>query len=119
MEEQTKTVEKKTFLMKVKEKTTDLVAHLIVYLSDNPGAMITLLGIFGQFAGACATVYVANSNKRKKCFLSKDEITGEMYKLKHELSNEEIKELCSRMIDGDTKGEALELMGLLEDKRKK
>ena len=109
--------EKKSFASRVKETMTELMAKLIVYLSENPGAMIPLIGVFGQIIGAGAAIYTANSNKQNKAIFSKDDVTGERYKLIHELTNDEILELSSRMADGNSKGEALETMGLLKHKK--
>lgn len=109
--------EKKSFVTRAKETMTELVAKLIVYLSENPGAMVPLIGALGQIIGAGAAIYSASANKRSKVYFSKDDVTGEKYKLVHELTNDEILELSSRMIDGDSKGEALEMMGLLKKKR--
>ena len=110
--------EKKSFFSRAKEVSTDLMAKLIVYLSENPGAIVPFLGIIGEIVGAGATIYAANTKRNKMC-LSKDEISGEFYQLKHSLTNDEILELSSRMVDGDTKGEALETMGLLKNVKKK
>lgn len=110
---------KKSFISRTKEVVTDLTAKLIVYLSENPAAIIPFLGVFGELIGAAATVYAGNAKKGNIACLSKDEVTGECYRLTHALTNDEIMELSSRMVDGDTKGEALEVMGLLKKERKR
>jgi hypothetical protein len=46
-------------------------------------------------------------------------VTGEEFMLKHPLRNDEILELGSRMIDGESKGEALNDMGLLRKERRR
>ena len=66
-----------------------------------PGAMVAIVGA------------IAGGNNPEAC-LVKDDVTDLNFRTKHPMTNKEILELGDRMIDGQSKGDALNEMGLLK-----
>ena len=61
---------------------------------------------------------IAGSKNPEAC-LVEDDVTGLDFKTKHPMTNKEILELGDRMIDGQSKGDALNEMGLLKKEKKR
>lgn len=107
--------EKQSFGQKVKE-VGKAVGEV---LSKNPMMIIPVIsGIFG-IVGKIVSIAAGNGRCWNEHYLSEDEISGESYRLKHPMTNSEILELSDRMVDGETKGEALDNMGLLKKERRR
>ena len=118
--------EKKSFKETVKEKCSNLMAGIknagnkvVEYVNSHdemvrPICMGVAAVIGGIICGA-ANVNVAS----KSSAVVEDDITGLEFRTKHPLTNSEILELDSRMIDGSSMGESLSDMGLLKKERKR
>ena len=107
--------EPQTFGQKMKEVGKAVVDVLV----KNPMMLIPVIsGIFG-IVGKIASIAAGNGNSWNEHYLAEDEISGESYRLRHPLTNDEILELSDRMVDGETKGEALDNMGLLKSERRR
>lgn len=118
-----KTVEEEKnekFLERVKAKVKSFGDDVLKVVSDNPMLIIPLVSaVFGLVGRTVNMVSGAGNGRYEKC-LCEDDVTGEDFLLKHPLNNDEILELGSRMIDGETKGSALAEMDLLrQDRRRK
>ena len=78
-----------------------------------------LLALGKMLIGILSGAVNMESSKNKQC-LVEDDVTGCKYLTKHPLTNNEILELESRMINGgETHGEALKNMGVLRKERKR
>ena len=112
--EEEKPQEKKSFWTKVKE-VGKAVGEVLV---KNPFLIIpivsTVFGVIGKVASAAAGGGTWNEH-----YLAEDDITGEEYRLRHPMTNSEILELSDRMVDGQTKGEAFDNMGLLRNETRR
>ena len=83
----------------------DVMGALITFgFTALPGIVAVVGGIIGKNAEGS---YV------------EDDVTGLEFRTKHNLTNKEILELGDRMIDGQTKGDALNEMGLLKKEKKR
>lgn len=104
---------------KVKEKSIDVLERTGKFLDEHPHMIST---VFTVGAGVTAGIIsgVANIGKEKddRCWVS-DDVTELEFHTKHPLNNTEILELGERMIDGQTKGDALNEMGLLKKEKKR
>ena len=116
-----KTVEvKETENKKFMDRAKDFKDEVFKVLSNNPMLIIPIIsGVFGLVSGTANMINGAGNGRYERC-LCEDDVTGENYLLKHPMNNEEILELSSRMVDGETKGSALSEMDLLrKDRRRK
>ena len=111
-EEETKP---ETFWQKVKE-VGKIAGEIIV---KNPMLLIPIVsGVFG-IAGRIVSGAAKNHDAWNEHYLSEDDVTGEDFRLKHPMTNEEILELGDRMEGGQSKGDALDEMGLLRNERRR
>ena len=119
-EKTVKEVKEEKCLDRIKAKVKNFGEGVLKVVSDNPMLIIPLISAaFGLVSGAANMVSGAGNDRYEKC-LCEDDVTGEDFLLKHPLNNDEILELGSRMVDGETKGSALAEMDLLrKDKRRK
>ena len=107
------------FKNEFKEKIGEFGIKLLDAMVNNPMLSLTLItSLVGTVGGTIRAV----SNKRvmeyKNCIV-KDDVTGERFLVKHPLTNDEVLELGTRIIDGEWKGNALESMDLLRNERKR
>lgn len=115
-----KETENVKFIDQVKEKAKNFGDSVLKVLSDNPMLIIPVITAVATFVGGSINKIGAAGNARYESCLCEDDVTGEDFLLKHPLNNDEILELSSRMVDGETKGSALAEMDLLrKDKRRK
>ena len=111
--------EKESFLNRVKQKAKDVGTAALGFISDNPMLIIPIIsGVTAIFGGAAKAISNVGNGQYDKC-LVEDDVTGEEFLVKHPMTNDEILELGSRMIDGEWKGSALDEMGLLRNERKR
>lgn len=111
--------EKESFLNRVKQKAKDIGTVALGFISENPMLIIPIIsGVTAIFGGAAKAISNAGNGRYDKC-LVEDDVTGEEFLVKHPMTNDEILELGSRMIDGEWKGSALDEMGLLRNERKR
>lgn len=99
----------------VKEKGNEV----LTFFTKNPMMMMPILSGVGMLIGGVVKIASSNGNDRYESCLVEDDVTGEELLTKHPLTNSEILELGDRMIDGQTKGAALEDMGLLRNERRR
>ena len=69
--------------------------------------------------GIVAVIGGAIGGRNPEACLVEDDVTGLDFKTKHPMTNKEILELGDRMIDGQSKGDALNEMGLLKKEKKR
>lgn len=111
--------EKESFLNRVKRKAKDVGSAALGFISENPMLIIPIIsGVTAIFGGAVKAIGNAGNGQYDKC-LVEDDVTGEEFLVKHPMTNDEILELGTRMIDGEWKGSALDEMGLLRNERKR
>lgn len=107
--------EKQSFGQKVKE-VGKAIAEVLV---KNPVMIIPVVsGVLG-IVGKVASIAMGGGHNWNEHYLSEDDVTGEEFRLRHPMTNSEILELGDRMIDGQSKGDALEDMGLLRNERRR
>lgn len=107
--------EKQSFSQKVKE-VGKAISEVLV---KNPMLIIPVVsGIFG-IVGKVLSIAAGGGHDWNEHYLSEDDVTGEEYRLRHPMTNAEILELSDRMVDGQTKGEALDDMGLLRNEKRR
>ena len=109
-----KLVEKvKRKVKEVKKKASETKENMFRFLADNPQITISLFSALGTI-GIGATMAISKAGRRhyEACQVV-DDVTGEKFLLDHPLNNEEILEINRRMIDGESKANILEDMGLL------
>ncbi len=119
-ENKTENQEKENIFQKVKRKATETGDKVLGFLVENPQFTLPFLSGLGMFiAGGGKMLINAERRQAEKCRV-KDDVTEEYFMTEHPLTNGEILELNERMIDGQTKGYALNEMGLLrKEKRRK
>jgi hypothetical protein len=119
--DENKTVEtvkaEKNWFQKTKTKVASGLNSFAEFVSKNQAMILPMVSMLGSMAFKGLTM-LAGANQNDRC-LSEDDVTGEEFMLKHPLRNDEILELGSRMVDGETKGEALNDMGLLRKERRR
>lgn len=98
---------------KTKEKANETKESAFRFLAENPQITISLFSALGTI-GIGATMAISKAGRRhyEACQVV-DDVTGEKFLLDHPLTNEEILEINRRMIDGESKADILEDMGLL------
>ena len=109
-----KLIEKvKRKVKEVKKKASETKENMFRFLADNPQITISLFSALGTI-GIGATMAISKAGRRhyEACRV-KDDVTEEYFLLDHPLTNEEIMEINRRMIDGESKADILEDMGLL------
>ena len=116
--EENKTIEMKDevkmgLLMKVKGKLKNAKNSVLEFMTENPQVIMPLFTCLGAVAAALFHIATNAGEKRLEACRIEDDVTGEKLLAKHPLTNTEILELGSRMIDGEPKAEALQDMGLL------
>lgn len=113
-EKKTKLVDKvKEKVKKKKEKARERKESMFRFLADNPQITISLFSALGTIGiGGIMMVSKAGRRYYESCQVV-DDVTGEKFLLDHPLTNDEIMELNRRMIDGESKAEILQDMGLL------
>ena len=86
------------------------------FLKENPQSFISMVG--GAVGMGLTIIGLCGGFSRKddNCKVP-DEVTGLNYTTDHPLTNSEIIELSDRIICGESKGEALQNMGVLKDQR--
>ena len=104
---------------KTKAWVEDKVEKTGKFLSDHPQLIIPIISGVGMLISGGYRI-AANGNKEymEHCRVQ-DEVTEEYFLTNHPLTNTEILELGERMIDGQTKGDALNSMGLLRNENKR
>lgn len=86
---------------------------------ENPTLIFTLaMSVGGGLIGILSGATNINKERDEKC-LVEDNITGCEYLTKHPLTNSEILELSDLVVSGQTRGEALDSMGLLRKEKKR
>ncbi len=106
-----------SWFQRTKAKVTSGLNSFAEFVSKNPAMVLPMVSMVGSLAFKGLSM-LAGANQNDRC-LSEDDVTGEEFMLKHPLTNNEILELGSRMIDGESKGEALNDMGLLRKERRR
>ena len=96
------------------------VGNLAVEYINSHDEMIKpiMIGMAGIIGGLIAGFANVETREGASCSVE-DDVTGLNFRTKHALNNSEILELGNRMIDGQTKGDALDDMGLLKKERKR
>lgn len=89
------------------------MGKLVVY-----GTIGVIGGIITGFSNVAEVAKGSPTNTIPSCRVE-DDVTGLEFRTKKPLTNDQILELGSRMIDGQTKGEALSEMGMLKKERKR
>ena len=101
------------------KKTKENVKEVISFFGEHPEVVMPILSGLGMLTSGV----VMYANKKEKdsvdACLVEDDVTGLNFRTRHSLTNAEILELGDRMIDGQTKGNALNDMGLLKDEKKR
>lgn len=86
------------------------------FIDENPELFIKIAFGLGTFTVGALKVLLCGSSRG---YYVKSDISEEPYKVRHKLTNSEILELDELLVDGRTKGEALDYMGLLSKERKR
>lgn len=103
----------------VVEKAKVVKDTTVQFFEDHPASFIPVLSAAGMlFSGIMAAANQKSDNYKEKC-LVEDDVTGQDFRTTHPMTNNEILELGSRMIDGQTKGDALCEMGLLAKEKRR
>ena len=107
---------------KVKSKVKTAAIKTVDYLDQNQEMIKPV--IYGSIAVVGGVVtgimnYATGGQPAKDACLVEDDVTGLKFNTKHPLTNNEILELGDRMIDGQTKGEALQDMSLLKKEKRR
>ena len=100
-----------------KETLAIIKEETLKYLGEHPEVVIPIItsGI-GVFVGL-STLAKSNEKDMIGACQVEDDITGLNFLTEHPMTNAEIIELGDRMMDGQSKGQALNEMGLLRDER--
>ena len=116
----------KTKAIEIKFKTKEKLEQFGAYLNEHEemGKLVVygLVGVIGGIVTGISTISNVASGSPTNTLPScrvEDEITGLEFRTKRPLTNEQIIELGDRMIDGQTKGDALNEMGMLKKERKR
>ena len=86
-------------------------------IAENPGGVMMIGSLIMTIGGGILKLIAGAGDK--ETYLLRDEVTGAEYKLKHPMVNSEILELSDRMSLGQTKGDALNEMGVLANEKKR
>lgn len=89
------------------------------FIVENPAMTMPILTGLIMFGGGILKGLTGTGGKRYEHCKIQDPITGEYFLAEHPLTNSEIRELGERMSNGDSKGEALDDMGLLRDEKRR
>ena len=99
---------------KSKEKLKAIGSSVVNVMNERPDMIIPIItGVTGIVAGVITGIgnlCGVSTNCSESC-LVEDDVTGMKFHTKHPLANSEILELSERMIDGQTKGDALNERG--------
>lgn len=77
-----------------------------------------IVGLGSMAIGGAKAIANAGEKQLERCMVE-DDVTGLKYLTDHPLNNDEILELSEKMVDGQTKGEALNDMGVLKKEKKR
>ena len=105
------------WFQRTKTKVVSGLNSFAEFVSKNPAMVLPMVSMVGSLTFKGLSM-LAGANQNDRC-LVEDDVTGEDFMVKHPLRNDEILELGSRMIDGESKGEALNEMGLLRHERRR
>ena len=107
---------------KVKEKFEQFGAYLDEHEEMGKLVVYGTMGVIGGLVTGISTVSSMASGSPTNTIPScrvEDDVTGLEFRTKRPLTNDQILELGERMIDGQTKGNALYEMGVLKKERKR
>lgn len=105
------------FKFKAKEKLERFGAYFNEHEEMNKLVLYGIVGVVGGIITGISTA--AGGGPTPPSCLVEDDITGLNFKTKRPLTNTQILELGDRMVDGQTKGEALQEMGMLKKEKKR
>lgn len=104
----------------VKEKVVNAKEKVGKFFEEHEEVTSGLISLgFTVLPGVIVAIGGAIAGKDPGACLVEDDVTGLDFKTKHPMTNKEILELGDRMIDGQSKGDALNEMGLLKKERKR
>ena len=105
----------------VKEKTDAVKGKIDKFNEDHPDVHVIVSALSVPLAITVVTGIASNMIEAgaNDALLVEDDITGLDFKTKHPMTNKEILELGDRMSVGQSKGDALNEMGLLKKERKR
>ena len=116
----------KTKAIEIKFKTKEKLEQFGAYLDEHEemGKLVVygIIGVVGGIVTGVSTISNVASGSPTNTIPScrvEDDVTGLEFRTKRPLTNEQIIELGDRMIDGQTKGDALKEMGVLKKERKR
>lgn len=101
------------------QKAKDVKEKAIRFVEENPGLIIPILSGAGMLVSGVLAAANGKTDEREKMCLVEDDITGQNFKTIRPMTNSEILELGERMVDGQTKGDALNTMGLLKNEKRR
>ena len=107
--------------VELKAKAKETLERFGAYWSEHDELdKVVLYGITGIIGGIITGVAtISGGGPAPASCLVEDDVTGLDFRTKKPLTNSQILELGDRMIDGQTKGEALSEMGMLKKERKR
>ncbi len=104
----------------IKGKVKEFGGKVVDEALKHPEITLPLMSGLGMaFMGGVKAITSAGDKQLEHCRVE-DDVTGQYFLTDHPLTNDEILELGEKMIDGESKGEALRDMGVLrKEKRRK
>lgn len=112
--------EKKTFMVKVKEKVKETKEKArkrrekaFHYFATHPEVTASVFSALATIGIGTGMAVTKAARRQYEACRVEDDVTGEELTLDHPLTNEEVLELNRRMKEGESKAEILRDMGLL------
>ena len=104
---------------KAKEKAISGVEAVGKYMDEHPNRIVPIVtSSIAIVAGVITAIANIGTERDDLCWVQ-DDVTELDFHTKKALTNSDILELGERMIDGQTKGDALNEMGLLAKEKKR
>lgn len=103
----------------VKEWISEKKNNFLTFCGEHPQIILPIISGIGMLVSGGIRLASEQGNKRLDSCKVRDDVTEEYFLVAHPMTNTEILELGERMIDGESKGRALNDMGLLRDEKKR
>jgi hypothetical protein len=104
---------------KVKEKAIAVKDETVEFINEHTYLVIPILSGIGMVVSGIISTAGSQTERRREDCSVEDDVTGLKFMTNRPLSNSDILELGDRMIDGQTKGDALNEMGLLKKEKRR
>ncbi len=101
------------------EKAKNVTKVVIDTFKENPMLAVMAVSSIGTVVTGVASAITKNREENDEACTTYDPYAGANLMTTHELTNSEILEMTDRMKTGQTKGQALNDMGLLRDEKRR